>query len=251
MNEVLNLYNTGIKYWNRNDIDNATIYMDKTLKFFEQLDTYDKKNLVKFYIYINQPEKYVKILKHMLYKKEDILETIHSLLELGKEQLTESDLFFIERIHLIKSDVRINFLLADVYINKGLILRAYERATNTLDYVEYSINNEHTNEEFYYKLLIMVVKMEYEFDNFTQARFQLKKLINTPIHKTIKYHEHIIYWSCILGTIDGMLVNNDWYEPLHNIEDKEVEILVNTWVNIYAQKLSLSQYNIFKNIFSI
>lgn len=247
MDEALNLYNSGVKYWNRNEVENARIYMDKVFKNFDQLDTYDKKNLIKFYVYINQPEKYMKILKHMLYKKEDILGTIHSLIELGKEQLTESDLFFIERIHLIKNNIKINFLLADIYRIKGLTLRAYERATNTLDYIEYSLNKEYKDEEFYYKLLIMVVQMEYEFVNFTQARFQLKKLINIPVYKTINYHEDIIYWSCVLGTIDVMLVKNDWHTPLHNIKNKEIEILVNTWINIYAQKLSINQYNAFKN----
>ncbi|MGL5714576.1 MAG: MBL fold metallo-hydrolase, partial [Paraclostridium sp.] len=247
MTETILLYKNGIKHWNRNEISEAKQYMDKALSDFIKLDTYDKKNLIKFYININEIEKATKILKYMLYNNDDLLETISCLLIISEEYLSEEDLFFIERISIIKTNIELNLILANVYLNKGLMLRAYERASNTVDYIENT--KDIIDKDIYYKLILMLTEIEYSLNNFAQARFQIKKLIYTPVQNSIKYHEKIIYWSVVLGNLNELISTDTWNDYIKNIQSDDLKIIVDIWISIYNKEISYGKYKIFKNTY--
>lgn len=84
----------------------------------------------------------------MLYNYEDILFTVESILKLEIKNLSQENLFFIERMNVIKRDIKLNYLLSEIYLYKGAFLRDYERATSILDYSENLRNNISVNKEF-------------------------------------------------------------------------------------------------------
>ena len=164
--DVLALYNEGIKHWNRNSMDSAKVYMDKVYKIFYRLDSYDKKNLYQFYIAINQENKASKILKHMLYNNEEALYSACELLSIKKITLNEEELSFIEGMYFSRQNIKINYLLMEAYLKLDLYLRAYEKATYAIDYIESLKDRDSIKMTYYYKLIIKVVELEYKFENF-------------------------------------------------------------------------------------
>lgn len=247
MSETIFLYNNGIKHWNRNEINEAKQYMDRVLSDFIKLDTYDKKNLIKFYININEIEKATKILKYMLYNNDDLLETISCILTVSEKYLSEEDLFFIERISIIKTNIELNLMLSNAYLNKGLMLRAYEIVSNTVDYIENT--KDIIDKDIYYKLILILTEIEYNLNNFAQARFQIKKLIYIPVQNSIKYHEKIIYWSVVLGNLNEIISNDNWNNYIKNIQSNDLNTLVAIWSSIYNKEISYGKYKVFKNTY--
>lgn len=246
--DVLALYNEGIKHWNRNSMDSAKVYMDKVYKIFYRLDSYDKKNLYQFYIAINQENKASKILKHMLYNNEEALYSACELLSIKKITLNEEELSFIEGMYFSRQNIKINYLLMEAYLKLDLYLRAYEKATYAIDYIESLKDRDSIKMTYYYKLIIKVVELEYKFENFVQARYQIRKLINAPVESVFNFQEEIIYWATILGTLNEMLNNHEWINSIKNIQSLELKSLVQIWASIYKSKLTMKSYELFKNV---
>lgn len=222
--------------------------MDKVYKNFNILDSYDKKKLFQFYITINQEKKALNILKYMLYNNEEVLYSAYELLNIKGITIDEKDLSFIESMYFSRQDIRINYLLMEAYLKIGLHLRAYEKATYAIDYIE-SLKDIHLIEmTYYYKLLIKVIELEYKFENFTQARYQIRKLINTPVESVFNFQEEIIYWATILGTLNEILNKHEWINGIKNIQSLELKSLVHVWASIYKSKFTMKNYEVFKNI---
>lgn len=222
--------------------------MDKVYEKFSTLDTYDKKNLFQFYITINQENKASQILKYMLYNNEEVLYSAYELLNMKGITIDEEDLAFIESMYFSRQNIKINYLLMEAYLKIGSNLRAYERATYAIDYIE-SLKDIHLIETtYYYKLILKVIEFEYEFENFTQARYQIRKLINTSVDSVFNFQEEIIYWATILGTLNEILNKHEWINSVKNIKSLELKSLVHIWASIYKSKFTMKNYKVFKNI---
>lgn len=249
MIDILTLYNKGIKNWNRGYIEKAKSYIDKVYEKFYILDSYDKKNLYQFYISIKQEDKAVNILKYMLYNNEELLYSAYELLTIKNITLDEQDLFFIESIYFLRKDIKINYMIMEAYLKINLSLRAYERATYAIDYIESLKNRNSIEMTYYYKLIIKVIELEYNFENFVQARYQIRKLINISAEFMLDFQEEIIYWSTILGTLNEILDNHKWIDGIKNIQNIELKSLVYLWASIYKSKLTIKKYELFKNMY--
>lgn len=222
--------------------------MDKVYEKFYILDSYDKKNLSIFYTTIKQEKKASRILKYMIYNKEELLYSTCELLSLKEITLSEEDLLFIESMYFSRQNLKINYLLMKAYLKLDSYLRAYERATYGIDYIESLKSINSIEKKYYYKLIIKVIEIEYKFENFVQARYQLRKLINTSVECVFDFQEDIIYWATILGIINEIFNNPNWINSIKNIQNVELKGIVNIWASIYKSKLTIKTYEIFKNI---
>ena len=243
---MIEYYHLGMRFWNRNKIDDAKICFNKILKNIEYFGEYEKTNVAKFYMLIEEKETSTKILKAMIYKYENIYFSVDSYLDLKQNDIFLEDLNFIRNIPILKNNININYKIAKIYYEKEQILRSYEIIANIIDYIERSKNTLQLNVDIYIKSIILMIEMEYKLENYVQCRFQIRKIINKEFEIDEYNLEKIIYWSILLDVLDEIVLKESWIERIRNIENKDLKILIHTLIKIYKQNITMSTYSLLK-----
>lgn len=228
------IYQDGIILWNRSNIEKAKEHFDYILNELDILDGYEKQKLADFYHRFGEDEKVKRILKELITTDDYTVEAVKKYLKLSSSDLKMEELLYIEKLNRVRLNVEINLTIAKIYRNKRNNVKSYEILTRILDYIEN--NRTEIDMNLYVEALVEVIKLEYKFENFTQARIQLRKLINASFEYNEK--ENVVYWAIVLNIFKEVLIKKEWIEVIKNLENKEVKLLAYTLIQIYKNEVN-------------
>lgn len=238
-----NQYQLGIKYWNRNQLIEAKYYLDQVINNLDVFDSYEKEKLSDFYERVGDVDILSKVLNHMIKNKENLTSIIKKYLSIKATDIDEKELRSIERLKEAKTNMEIKYELANAYYAKGNLIRCYELIASILDYIEYGGKNEFSN-ELYVSCLLKIIELEYMFDNFSQARFQARKLIKRYINCSESKKEEVIYWSVVLNIFHETVEEENWVNSISNIKSKELRTLVYVMIQILKGEVNERVYSL-------
>lgn len=238
-----NQYQLGIKHWNRNQIIEAKYCFDQIVNNLDIFDSYEKEKLSEFYERVEDTENLTKVLNHMIKNKENLSSVVKKYLSIKESDIDEKELRSIERLRELKLNIDIKYELAKIYYSKENFIKCYELIASILDYIEFG-NKGEFSKELYVSCLLKMIELEYKFDNFTQARFQARKLINRYIACSEDNEEKIIYWSVVLNIFQEVVEKNNWVGAINNIKSKELRTLVYVMIQILKGEVNERIYTL-------
>lgn len=245
LNYLKSQYQLGVKHWNRNQIDKANYYFEEVINDLDILDGYEKQKLSEFYERTGSIDKLIKVLINMIRNKDNLYFAVEKYLSVNGKDTDEKELRFIERLRELKMNIDIRYEIANIYYYKNNFVKCYEIIANILDCVEYENKFEYSKET-YVSCLLKMVELEYKFNNFTQSRYQLRKLINRYIDCSNDKKECVVYWSVVLNIFHEVVEQSDWANVISNIKSKELRVLVYVMIQVLKGEVSEKIYNLLK-----
>ncbi len=136
-------------------------------------------------------------------------------------------------------------LLIRMLFDNEKVQEAYMYSIELIDKVEREFYNNPSTNGLYIDALLNLIEMEYQFENFTQARFHLRKLIFLKAEKLMRVDD-IINWAVILDEISEFAIRED-AEHLIDKVSNDLKIIINFYRNLKKSTLPKSFIKIMKN----
>lgn len=102
-----------------------------------------------------------------------------------------------------------SLIVARQFFSQGLTDKAYIMALEINERVDRLYRQNPSESELYIESVLFLVENEYSLRNYTQARFQLRKLIYLKENQLSNLNQ-ITYWSILLDEVTSLTTRQDW-----------------------------------------
>lgn len=130
-----------------------------------------------------------------------------------------------------------SLMVARHIFSQGLTEKAYIMALEINERVDRIFRQKPSESELYIESVLFLVENEYSLKNFTQARFQLRKLIYLNEEQFSNLNQ-ITYWSILLDEVTSLTTRQDWSELSEHVSGDNA-LITDFYVELGQGKLSM------------
>ncbi|WP_061810481.1 MBL fold metallo-hydrolase [Rossellomorea vietnamensis] len=195
---------------NRGFSEEAKKHFDQLIPSLHLLDASSLTVVSRFYESINEFEIVIKSAKLGISKIGDIRE-LAPLFIYAWEQVSQD----VSQLEWLLKQPGFDHLpverliIARHLFTHGKVDKAYMLSLEVAETTEREFRENPSGHEFYIHALLNLIEIEYSFQNFTQARFHLRKLIYLNKDHMTRIQD-IAYWAAVLDEIGNFVLRSDW-----------------------------------------
>lgn len=200
----------------------------------------------------------------LFYGDSDEIETVFQASKLGVMRSGEMDIlvpFFLKSWRKLNKPIfeiewllkqpgmehlnQERLLIAKYFFECGKFNEAYQITLEIAEKSEHLFRQNSYQNQLYVDAHLNLVELEYHFQNYTQARFHLRKLIYLS-ENVIREVQQIAYWSILFDEISNFVIRKDWTEISRELTD-DVMLICKFYEQLSQSKLTKSLLNEIQN----
>jgi len=131
---------------------------------------------------------------------------------------------------------KLNMEIAKQLYELGEYDKSYFLSIKIKKTAEKLLKESDAHADFFIETILHMIRLEYQFSQLTQARYQLRKLLYIK-PALMKCHNEIAYWSLVLDEAPNFVTRNDWYEIVQYLSS-DVQVLCQVYRKIYENSVS-------------
>ncbi|MGM0501231.1 MAG: MBL fold metallo-hydrolase [Bacillota bacterium] len=227
-----NYYEKGIKFWNRGYIKQADKMFSKYLKTSSSVSAQELKTTAEFCIKeTNDFELGNQLIKLAIQQGMGIKENAKLYLE-SLQNYEKDDVDWLYQKVGVKKFPEILTVVAKKYFEIDQIDLAYQAAIEGSNKLEFDRNYSRKHVTIYQENILLLVQLEYLYNNLNQARFQLRKLFYLEFNLPDKLYSELIYWSILLDEVNNLLEQYNFQNVKDKIKNNNNLLLLNCYLSI-------------------
>lgn len=157
-----------------------------------------------------------------------------------------SQLEWLDSVIHMDFHLREQIIISKYYFDGGKIDKAYVLLIDANEKLERKIRDDFSDFHLYAECILSLIEIEYEFKNYTQARFHLRKLIHLN-QIPIKIFSQLTYWSILLDEITVLMSHADWKELMKTL-DGDMRSVIEFYDELACNQISKRTISIIRTV---
>lgn len=218
-------YEEALFYENRGYIEKAQEHYDYLFMNQKSLQADRLERMCFFYAKRNDFERAYSLAKlgiHQAGSLSSLLPLFLSSFEQGKGEV--GDLDALMYVHGIDYFVAETVQIAALYVERGAKEKAYAYLLQHSPAIDRMFIEQQNESSSYVDFYLLLISLEYEHENYNQARFHLRKLLYLE-SRFFSSLESIMYWSIILDEVEEWVKRRDFEEIYVQLTGEGLEII--------------------------